>query len=410
MKRKIYIISASSPALNYGIGTYIDQLIFCLKKTEIEFDVVLLFSEVSEVMVVNKDGYRQILIPFVYINNESYMRYYMRNTIYLLKDLFSEDNGVLNIFHLNFTNSFVMSVYLRKMFKCRIIMVIHYTNWGLELQGDFIQLKSILKSRANHRSVIHNKIFHGFKEDVEMMRKCDRLICLTEHTVSLLIETARIDVKKTKVINNSLRDIYRIISIEDKNAIRQKYNILPQTKIIFYAGRLTEAKGVFELIKAFREISGLYNVRLIIAGDGDFDRLIPATKESCCDITFTGRLDNERLYQFYSIADIGVVPSIYEEFGLVAIEMMMHCLPVIVSDTGGLTEIVKDGINGLKVSLVIKEGIRTINVQELIQKLLLLLNHEDYASELGRRGRETFLEKYEISSFQREMLDLYLNI
>ena len=67
---------------------------------------------------------------------------------------------------------------------------------------------------------------------------------------------------------------------------------------------------------------------------------------------FTGKLSKQELYQFYQIADVGVMLSKHEQCSFVAIEMMMHGIPIIASDSTGLDEMVSDGINGYKIRTI----------------------------------------------------------
>ncbi|WP_106831603.1 TIGR04157 family glycosyltransferase [Parabacteroides pacaensis] len=411
MKRKVYIFNGTSRAANYGIGTYIDQLILCLKNTDIDFEVVYLYSKVKEVEVVEKEGYRQISIPSIRTQGRMSSHYYTRNVAYVLKEFIPERKDTLNIFHLNFMNSSELVTYLKKMFKCRVLLVAHYTNWSFSLLGDYAQLKYILNQKSSKRKPFEKEVIKNFKEDVRMIQKCDHFVCVGEHTLSSFKEVGGIDTEKSSVICNCLQDVYKNISEEEKLAFKKEYHISPHTKILFFAGRLDSGKGVFELVEAFKELSKLrQDVRLIMAGEGDFGRLVPATQECCCSVTFTGRLEKEKLYRFYQMADIGIVPSMHEEFGLVAVEMMMHQLPVIVSDAGGLAEIVEDGVNGLKVPVIKEKDKRTLPIPQLVEKITTLLDDEEYARKLGKKGRETFLEKYELTCFRKKMLDLYLNI
>jgi len=66
-------------------------------------------------------------------------------------------------------------------------------------------------------------------------------------------------------------------------------------------------------------------------------------------VHFTGFIDDDSLHKLFQVADAAVFPSLYEPFGIVALEGMAAGLPTIVSDVGGMAEIVKDGHNGLKV-------------------------------------------------------------
>ncbi|GHU63329.1 hypothetical protein FACS1894123_05870 [Bacteroidia bacterium] len=121
-------------------------------------------------------------------------------------------------------------------------------------------------------------------------------------------------------------------------------------------------------------------------------------------------LEKKKLYEFYTLADIGVACSLHEEFGFVAIEMMMHALPLIVTETGGLDEIVEDNISGLKIPVETQDGKRQISAQFLSDKMEYLLTHPVEAKALGQNGRKRFLDKYELSLFKEKMLNLYQNI
>jgi len=193
--------------------------------------------------------------------------------------------------------------------------------------------------------------------------------------------------------------------------LRSKYCFDNKAQIILFAGRLDEIKGIAFLIRAFRKVLQTNSDSfLLIVGEGNFNAWMKEAADCWSRILFTGRLDKEKLYKLYSIADIGVVPSLYEEFGLVAIEMMMHALPVIVTQTGGLDEIVEDGISGLKVPIRTIKGERQVDVKRLAEKIRFLLNNPVNAQKLGENGRKRFLDKFELSVFKEKMLNLYQNI
>ena len=89
--------------------------------------------------------------------------------------------------------------------------------------------------------------------------------------------------------------------------------------------------------------------RFIIAGEGSFSAHMKECEDTCMNITWAGRVGKEKLYEFYSIADIGVLPSFIEQCNYVTIEMMMHGLPIITSSACGLAEMTEDGISSLQV-------------------------------------------------------------
>lgn len=410
-KKKVYIFNGTSRAAVYGIGTYIDQLTNCLKKTDIDFEVVHLYSEGEEVAINEKDGYKQISIPAVGSYDTRSSRYYSSTVAYLLREYIPDDKNIQYIFHLNFmTNSYLVTN-LRKLFKCKIILVAHYTNWSFSLLGDYEKLKTIISKNTRELDKEEKQIRKSICEDKKMINKCDRFVCVAQHTLDSFIDSCNIDATKSFVINNALEDAYIEISDKEKQTVKKKYHISEATQIILFAGRLDEVKGISFLIKGFKKIlANNPNAHLFIAGEGDFNRWLSEAKDCWTRITFTGRLNKKQLYEFYHIANIGIISSIHEEFGLVAIEMMMHQLPIIVTNTSGLSEIVEDNISGLRVPVNIVENKRVIDENILANKIKFLLDNLSYAHELGFNGRKRFLEKYEITTFKEKMLNLYHNI
>lgn len=104
----------------------------------------------------------------------------------------------------------------------------------------------------------------------------------------------------------------------------------------------------------------------------------------------------------YAIADVGVVPSKHEEFGYVAVEMMMHKLPVIVNNTTGLREIVENG----KFGTVFDYG-ENWNVEELKKQIINVLINGGRNDEMIKQARNKVLECYSWDSFCRRIQDIY---
>ncbi len=123
-------------------------------------------------------------------------------------------------------------------------------------------------------------------------------------------------------------------------------------KIIMYAGRLVYEKGVQNLIAAAPKILAGYNdTKFVIAGKGGMENELKSLVNNLGignKVYFTGQLSYKDLCKMYKAADVAVFPSTYEPFGVVAIEAMYAGIPTVVSDIGGLNEIVEHGIDGMK--------------------------------------------------------------
>jgi glycosyltransferase involved in cell wall biosynthesis len=153
-------------------------------------------------------------------------------------------------------------------------------------------------------------------------------------------------------------DIERLGSIE-RQAARQQLNIPADAKVVLYVGRFDRRKGIETLVRAIAKsnLRGNADLRLIIAGgyrpgesDGiERDRIEGIVKELGIEslTTFPGRLTESDLPIYYAAANVCVVPSHYEPFGLVAIEAMACRTPVVASKVGGLQFTVIPEVTGL---------------------------------------------------------------
>lgn len=125
----------------------------------------------------------------------------------------------------------------------------------------------------------------------------------------------------------------------------------PGEKLIFYAGRLEYEKGVQTVLDALPIVQRTHPVRFYIAGVGTHAAELEAHAErlGLADrVHFLGFIDEDELRTFYRAADLAVVPSIYEPFGMVALETMASGTPCIAADTGGLRELIVHDGTGLR--------------------------------------------------------------
>jgi len=127
----------------------------------------------------------------------------------------------------------------------------------------------------------------------------------------------------------------------------------PGSLLFAYVGRLDPEKGIDVLLRAFASVAKEDpRVRLLVAGTGKLEddlKALAASLGVADRVFFPGYQEGSDLICLYKGADVLVVPSTYEPFGIVPLEGMVSGTAVIVSDTGGLSEIVEHGISGLKV-------------------------------------------------------------
>ncbi len=175
-------------------------------------------------------------------------------------------------------------------------------------------------------------------------------------------------------------------------------------KVILFVGRLVYEKGPDLLVEAMRILlneRGICDVRLVIVGDGpmreylaDLVRRYGIEHKVC----FTGRVSDDTLYQLIRSAYVCVFPSRYEPFGIVALEAMALSVPVIVSRSGGFSEVVEDRVNGLNVSL---------DPRDIADKIAYLLDSKDVRDRMAREARRTAERHYRWSTMARFTMHIY---
>ncbi|MCC6729092.1 MAG: glycosyltransferase family 4 protein [Chthonomonadales bacterium] len=123
----------------------------------------------------------------------------------------------------------------------------------------------------------------------------------------------------------------------------------PNEKIILFVGRMVREKGAHLLVSALPGVRARYNdAKLVIVGGGYRDHLVGLAHSLGIDrhVYFTGFVHDDVLVRLYRIADVACYPSLYEPFGIVALEAMAAGVPVVVSEAGGLREVVEHDVTG----------------------------------------------------------------
>jgi len=185
--------------------------------------------------------------------------------------------------------------------------------------------------------------------------------------------------------------------------------------IILFVGRITKAKGLRILIKALARVKREFNkeLKLLIIG-GDISNVMHSEIESqekkyikklinktnlSDDVIFLGPVEREKLPYYYSIADICVVPSLYESFGLVAVEAMACGTPVMASKVGGLAHTIKDGYSGLH----FVPG----RSDHLAKKILGIIADSERLKEMGINARIRTAREFGLERTVRQIKELY---
>lgn len=401
-RKCLFIISGISIGNQYGVGTYVSQLAQCFSSEEWDINIISLHSKNNIInwKFENQIAYYEIPTPLELqtfgadIDDPHYYRgifYYFASHILIQREVYC---------HFNFARHYHLALLFKENLKAKILFTLHYTEWSFELLGDRERMERILDNPYN---LWEKKVIKTFEfERKFMIDCCDCIIAIARHSYDMLKELYSIPEEKITYIPNGLNDELVKYSQEQCSQLKKKFGFEEKERLIIFAGRLNPVKGILELIEAFGKVIETYpNVKLIIAGSGGFESCFEVATPFWSHIVFTGFISKELLFELYAIAEFGVVPSIHEEFGYVATEMMMNKLPILVNKTTGLSEIVMDGKYGTTFEFG-KERI----IENLKEALVNMLSKENLRC-CSAKGRERMLENYSLHKFRKRIMDTY---
>lgn len=405
----IYIFNEKRRGSVYGVGTYIRELAAALKNRNMQVCVINLISDKPQIQTEETDGITQWHFPAPIpdpqkIHSQEQTGLYLRNVAYLLQWYIQDKKDL--IFHLNFLHSKILADELKKAFDCRLALSIHYFDWGFQLLGNQSRFTHLLETDAT-LSPADTAVRESYLKEKELFDTVDRIVCLSQNTYQTVSNHYKQEAHKLSVLYNGLSDQRQI---GKKHELRRKYR-LPKVPVILFAGRVDEVKGVKYIIRAFKKVlETMPHCRLLIAGSGDFQSCMEECETVWTNVTFTGLINKAHLYELYTLADIGVMMSFHEQCSYVAIEMMMHGLPLIGTTSTGLNEMIEEGVSGLHVPVEEYPDKVEINTALLAEKMLSLLQNPQARKRMGRNARKRYEALYTSELMGEKMCRLYQSL
>ena len=169
-------------------------------------------------------------------------------------------------------------------------------------------------------------------------------------------------------------------------------------KIILFMGRLVYEKGIQHLISAMPKIlEGYHDAKLVICGKGGMQDELQEQVNAMGignKVYFAGYMKGKDVQKMYKAADIAVFPSTYEPFGIVALEAMLSENPIVVSDIGGLNEIVEHRVNGMKAYCG--------NPNSIADSILELLYDHKLCADITRKAKNKVRNEYNWSKIAQD--------
>jgi D-inositol-3-phosphate glycosyltransferase len=186
--------------------------------------------------------------------------------------------------------------------------------------------------------------------EAEVMATADRIIAFSPHERDAMARLYGADARKVSLVPCGVDlEVFRPL---DHKSVRSRLGLNGE-KILLYVGRVEPIKGLDLLVETAAQMDFSEGVRMMVVGadvngDREMDRVKQLAKERDLEdkIDFVGQVDHDDLPLYYNAADVCVVPSYYESFGLVALESMACGTPVVATRVGGLSTIIHHGHTG----------------------------------------------------------------
>ncbi len=249
----------------------------------------------------------------------------------------------------------------------------------------------------------YQKTIHGIEE--LLIHHSERIICCSKYMLRHVHNIFDLSPEKTDLVPNAVDAVqFDRVPTPPETAVKpQLGENAPRWKVILYVGRIVREKGLYTLVDAFDRLrQKRFNANLVIVGEGPLKGdLVTEIHSRGLDryVHFTGSIDEAKLVDLYKSSDAFVLPSLYEPFGIAALEAMASGVPVVVTDTGGLSEIVENGVTGLKVP--------ADDPDSLAIALHRVLNEPSLAEHLKQNAYRLISESYNWDLVAQKTLQVY---
>lgn len=255
--------------------------------------------------------------------------------------------------------------------------------------GNYREFKGFLKRFHKSRMYLH--LHHHYKSSNRIEDVFGNVISVSRFVQKEWEQSSSQTDQNQYIVHNCVNEdkFNQSIGKEQRTFVRKQLGCTSEDFIVIYCGRILELKGVRELIQAVISLNQK-DIKLIIVGDmetrlhekDDYINSIQTLIQRNTDkIKLTGYITNSKLYQYYQCANLQVVPSLCEEAaGLVTIEGMLSGLPLIVTNSGGMPEYVKEA------AIIIDKNDDLI--EQLKRNILNIKNNEDLRNQMSHKSKK----------------------
>lgn len=406
MKKKVLIVGSVKlpiPAVKGGaVPNLIEEIII---QQQIENQYILSVCSLWDEKAVN-EAQKYTNTQFIWAKVPRYVSMADNSIRWILKNVIKKDR-ILSL-------GFAFQILWYTWFVSRILA---RNDFDVVIFENSVQMLSALKLKGNYKKYEKKYYIHmhsvprkysGAKKEFE---KAKGIICISEYVANEILkdERTQIEPSKVQIMYNCIdTELFKPYGDANRiNRIKAKYNISNGKKLVVFAGRLCKEKGIEVLLKAIKKV-GRDDIILIVVGSNFYnsgivspyeERLQSLAKDIKDRIVFTGYVNYSEMPEIYNIADVVVLPSIWEEpAGMTIIEAMSCGKAVITTISGGIPEYVGDN------NCVLFKRDDSI-VSNIAKEINTVLNNDQYRDQLERRSSKQ-ASKYNIKYYYKQLFDI----
>ncbi len=322
--------------------------------------------------------FKFIKIPYI-IKLLDKILYFIAKKIFLKKKLQSYRYILQRLYYLN-----KVSLDLKKNNYNKIILENHPTQ--------FLSLKW----RKNYKKYVGRYYYHCHNEFSgtygcsKIIIQTHKFICVSKFIAKSLQKYLNIDKNKFVILKNSVNnDFFKKVDLKEKQKLLEKYDLFDK-KILLFTGRIIPEKGIKELLSALKLVK-YKNFKLLVLGASLNELKVKTTFEEMIDkkiielqdkVIFTGYIPHKNISDYYAIADIAVLPSIWDDPApLTIIESLASGVPLITTNSGGIPEYATSNS-----AIILKRNDQLIN--EIAKSIDLLLTSDDIRNKMAHSAKK----------------------
>lgn len=409
-KYSIVYFKTDCPEIQYGINTFLNDLIpFIVQINRFSVYLVKYYEPTVEEFTVNtlSDNYTEIAIPspLYYIKSHKNDQRYANRVVDLLTEFFSNTDIIV---HANHFNDHDICKVLRERFaKLSIINSIH----SMILENAFNGNKVRMANYVQETKYALNISF--VNKEAALVQMSDYVVSVSNYHKNVLEQYYGVNKDKVQVIPRGLNigsDFGEVI--RNKESLRKDLYFDADDKVILYVGRINSSKGLKSLIGSLRILLKDHpRFRLVIVGSGDIESIFPYCVDIWSKISFTGFLSKTDLAKFFQLADVGVLPAVYENDSLISKEMILNRLPLIVSNCDGFSGFFEDQNNCIIIdNRYDVNGEPNLEEDELAMGILNITNNKVFSDLISEKAYVGLVGSGELNSTLSKYIDIYNDI